>query len=818
MWTPKLPALGRALSLALGLALTGAASAQSQPVVEWWKEFGLEKPKRDITLRFTVWDGDESLRVIRRVLKDFEAQHPGIKVKLENFSDYNLYHQKMLVQYAANVAPDVAMMDMGHFQALAKRKALLPLNPFFEKTPGFNIEEFYKSIVDAHSYQGTCYVLPRDIAPMGLIYYNKRLFDEAGIPYPDGTWTWDFKPRPELREKDFIWVCQQLTKKDKDINKTRWAFASGWPELLAKTFAFSSGGFTADDIEKPTKVTFGSPEMVRGYQYASDFMNKLGYMPNSTETSASLMATTQQLFARQKIAMYQNGIWEVPRMREMLKPGSKEFFEWDITLFPGYAKGKKAAPTGGSGYSIFSSTPHPEAAWKLVSFMSGPVAMTAMAKAGIAQPAIRSLALTKDVWLPGPNTPKDQMYPPSRIVTDQAVQHVVWEPNSEYWPSTVERMGAGLDLLWNGKVTAEEVMVAGQKNAQARLDTLRKEEILAPFNWTIGGLFGFAIVAGVLFWIYWPERKQKLTHRMRQENWAAYKFLSPWLIGLVVFTLGPMILSFLMSFADWDVILPAKARGFENYREALFVDPVFWKSLRVTFIYTFFAVPIGIIGSLLLALLLNQKVKGVPLFRAFYYIPSLTSLVAASLIWRRVFNPTDGLINNFIYGWLPQVGQWLSNIAGNPDKPADWFGSEALALPALIIMSIWGIGGGMVILLAGLQGIPQYYYEAATLDGAGIMSRFRNVTLPLLTPTLFFSLVTGIIGSFQVFTQSFVMTAGGPNDTTRFFMLHTYRAAFEQLRMGYSAALSWILFLIILVFTLIQFKGSKWVYYEADNK
>jgi multiple sugar transport system permease protein len=778
----------------------------------------MEKPARNITLRFTVWDGDQSLRVIRRVLKQFEEEHPGIKVKLENFSDYNLYHQKMLVQYAANVAPDVAMMDMGHFQALAKRKALLPLNQFYDKTPGFDIGKFYKSIVDAHSYQGTCYVLPRDIAPMGLIYYNKRLFDQAGIPYPDGTWTWDFKARPELREKCFIWVCQQLTKKDPDIKKTRWAFASGWPELLAKSFAFSSGGFTANDIENPTKVTFASEEMVRGYQYASDFMNSLGYMPNSTETSASLMATTQQLFAQQKIAMYQNGIWEVPRMREMLVPGTDEFFEWDITLFPAYKDGTYGAPTGGSGYSIFASTPHPEAAWKLVSYMSGPIAMEAMARAGIAQPAIRELALKPGVWVPGPDTPKEQLYPPSRIVTDQAVQYVVWEPNSEYWPSVVERMTAGLDLLWNAKVKAEDVMKRGEANAQTRLDTLRKEEVLAPFDWRIGGVFALVIVSAVLFWIYWPERNNKLTQRGKQENLAAYKFLAPWLIGLIVFTLGPMILSFLMSFADWDMIMPAKARGLENYREAMAVDPVFWKSLKVTFIYTFFTVPIGIIGSLLLALLLNQKVKGVPVFRAFYYIPSLTSLVAASLIWRRVFNPTDGLINNLIYGWMPQVGSWLSTIAGNADKPADWFGSEALALPALIIMSVWGVGGGMVILLAGLQGIPQYYYEAATLDGAGIMHKFRNVTLPLLTPTLFFTLVTGIIGSFQVFTQSFVMTQGGPNDATRFYMLHTYRAAFEQLRMGYSAALSWILFLIILVFTLIQFKGSKWVYYEADNK
>ncbi len=773
---------------------------------------------KPVTLRFTVWDGDESLKVIRKVLKRFESEHPGIKVKLENFSDYNMYHQKMLVQYAANVAPDVAMMDPGHFQALAKRGALMELNKFYGDVPGFDIDSYYKSIVDAHSYKGICYVLPRDIAPMGLVYYNKRLFREAGIPYPDGSWTWDFKIRPELKEKDFLWVCQQLTKIDKDVKKSRWGFSSGWPELLAQTFAYSTGGWPADDNENPTKVTFGSPQMIKAYQFASDFMNDLGYMPNSTETSASLNATTQQLFARQQLAMYQNGIWEVPNMRKTLKPGSPEFFEWDITTFPAYADGTRAYPTGGSGYSIFASTKHPKEAWLLTSYMAGPIGMEAMAKAGIAQPAIRELAVKPGIWVPGPNTPIEQMYPANRLATDIAERYVKFTPNADVWPSVTERLAAGLDLLWNGKVTAESVMLEANKNAQVRLDSLKRNQKLPYFDWVIGGLSFAAIIAIILAWVYLPERGKKLTHRSRQENIAAYKFLSPWIFGMAVFTIGPMIFSFLMSFADWDMILPARSRGVENYTEALNVDPLFWKSLRVTMIYSVFTVPLGIFGSLLLAMLLNQKVKGVPIFRAFYYIPSLASMVAASLIWRKVFNPTDGLINSFIYYWVPEMGRTLSSLAGNVAKPADWFGSEALALPALIIMSLWGIGGGMIILLAGLQGIPEFYYEAATLDGANPRQKFRNVTLPLLTPTLFFTLVTGIIGSFQVFTQSFVMTAGGPNDTTRFYMLHTYRAVFEQLRTGYSAALSWILFVIILVFTLVQFKGSKWVHYEAENK
>jgi multiple sugar transport system permease protein len=781
-----------------------------------------------VTLRFTVWDGDESLKVIRGVLDRFERENPDIRVKLEPIPDYNMYHQKMLVEYAANVAPDVAMMDMGHFQALAKRGAILPLNDFIARTPGFKLSDWYEPIVKAHTSNGKLYVLPRDIAPEGLIYYNKRLFDEAHIPYPDGSWTWDFKERPELREKDFIWVCHQLTKWKKGaLMPYQWAFASGWPELLARTFALETGVQLADNPEHPTRVNQADPRNIRAYQYAADFMNVLKYMPNSTETSGVLMQSTQQLFVSQKVAMYHNGIWEVPQVRRDMPLVNKDgkpnpnFFDWDITLFPAYKDGTRASPTGGSGYSIFSSTRYPEQSWRLVKYMSGPVGMTAMAQAGIAQPAIRKLALTKGIWLPGPNTPKEQYYPPSRIATDWAVPYVVFDPTADYWPDVSDRMSSGIELLWNGQARADEVLKRSAQRGQQRLEAKLKIEKLQPFNWLWGIGVGVLVAAGILFWVYWPERKVKYTMREKQESRSAYLFASPWLIGMVVFTLGPMILSLLMSFADWDIIQPAKWRGVGNYTEAFGGgDPIVIKSLIVTTIYTVVAVPLGLIGGLLLALLLNIKVRGIALFRAAYYLPSLTSLMAASLIWRKIFNPDSGILNAALYGiGHGRAGEWLNHLVGlAPGKHVDWLGMESTALPALIIMSLWGIGGGMVILLAGLQGIPNHYYEAATLDGAGALRKFRNVTLPLLTPTIFFSLVTGLIGTFQVFTQALVMTSGGPNDSTHFYMLYLYQQAFQSIRMGYASALAWVLFFIIMAVTLVQMKFRKWVFYEADVK
>jgi multiple sugar transport system permease protein len=737
-------------------------------------------------------------------------------VKLENM-DNGSYVQKLLTEVAANIAPDVAMMGFEKFQPFAKRRVLLPLDDYAAGADGVDLKQFYPQIIDVHRFDGALYVLPRDIAPMGLIFYNKKLFQEAGIPYPDGTWTWDYQERPELREKDFLWVIHKLTKFAPGGSVTQWGFASGWPTLLAQSFALSVGGREFDDYKNPTKVTYNSPEMVKAYSLEYNLMFDKKWVPSKSEIDTVLQSNCDALFTSQKLAMVESGIWEVPNIRRSLVPGQAGFFDWDVALFPAYKDGTLRFPSGGSGYCIFKSTPHPKEAWKLVKFMASPEVDQMVAAAGLAQPAIRSLALSAP-WIPDASTSPEMRYPPSRIVTDHAVSHVLFAPSSEYYPDLQTYINPVLDKLWSGEESPKDALDEVNQQAQLRLDTLRKHEDLPSFNWAYGIGLGALLALILGFWIYWPERGARLSNRQRAENRSAYKFIAPWIIGFVVFMLGPMILSLLMSVTDWDIISPAKYRGFENFSEALFQDPRFWVSLRVTFVYTVFAVPLGICGSLFLALLLNQKVKGMPLFRTMYYLPSLASLVAASLIWKKVFQPDGGLVNRVIYGAdghgnFLGLAHFLTPFSEH-GQPVNWLGSEKTALLSLIIMSVWGIGGGMVILLAGLQGIPDYYYEAAKLDGANAWKQFRAVTMPLLTPALFFVLVTGIIGSFQTFTQSFVMTAGGPGDATRFFMLHLYVQAFTALRMGYASALAWLLFVVILVFTFLQFRMSKWVYSE----
>ncbi len=297
----------------------------------------------------------------------------------------------------------------------------------------------------------------------------------------------------------------------------------------------------------------------------------------------------------------------------------------------------------------------------------------------------------------------------------------------------------------------------------------------------------------------WQEKRRSLFWAEARD---AYLFILPWLLGFLLFTAGPMLASLYISFTRWEIVTPSKWVGFGQYIK-MFGDDRFYLSLYNTAFYVFLGVPTHLFLALLAALGLNLTLPGVRIFRTLYYVPSLTPVVANSILWLWIFHPQWGLANAILQVFGIEGLFWLQD--------------PRLAKPAFIIMSFWSIGGQMIILLAALKGIPQTYYEVADIDGANILQKFRNVTLPLLTPALFFNLILAIIGAFQVFTQAFIMTEGGPNYATLFYLLYLYRMAFENFRMGYASALAWGLFIIILLFTLIQFRMSdRWVFYEGE--
>ena len=292
-----------------------------------------------------------------------------------------------------------------------------------------------------------------------------------------------------------------------------------------------------------------------------------------------------------------------------------------------------------------------------------------------------------------------------------------------------------------------------------------------------------------------------MSSKTLRKNLIGYAFISPWIIGFLVFAAYPFVTSIYLSFTRYNIVTPPVWVGGQNYRMLFNDDPQFRKALWVTFRYALVSVPLGIVGGVSLALLLNQKVKGLSVYRTIFFLPSIVPTVATATIFLWILNPEIGLINSLLRAVHVQGPAWLQDTSWAP-----W---------SMVFLSVWGVGGSMVIYLAGLKDIPVYLYEAALLDGASAFQRMRHITLPMLTPVIFFNLVMGIIGSFQLFTEVYMMTRGGPEDATLFYAYYLFQRAWRYLDMGYASALAWVLFAVIMALTLLVFRSQRrWVHYD----
>lgn len=296
--------------------------------------------------------------------------------------------------------------------------------------------------------------------------------------------------------------------------------------------------------------------------------------------------------------------------------------------------------------------------------------------------------------------------------------------------------------------------------------------------------------------------KRRLSPAVIRENVYGYLFLAPWLIGFLGLFLGPALASLRFSFTQYDVLSPAKWIGAGNYVKMFTDDNLFYTSLARTGYFTLLSVPLGVIGSMILAILLNMKVRGTVVFRTLFFMPSLVPLISAVVLWLWLLNPDWGIVN----AALVRIGI----------KAPAWFADRKWAIPSLVMVGLWGGIGGtrMIIFLAGLQGIPEEMYDAASIDGANAWDRIRHVTIPLLSPTIFFNVVLAVIGALQSFQGAFVATEGGPAYATWFFGLHIYKHAFDYWNMGYASALAWFFALVIIGLTILQQRlSTKWVFY-----
>jgi multiple sugar transport system permease protein len=482
--------------------------------------------------------------------------------------------------------------------------------------------------------------------------------------------------------------------------------------------------------------------------------------------------------------------------------------------------------SGGFSWVIPEGCKHPEEAWKLVKYLASKRAFVIRTEAaqrlarGTGSIFIPEVSARRDIteWAMEEYLYKDPTVAPrfkesKRVIIENLPEsrfrpvtpagHLLWNQQRRATESALYREPGTGSVEGDARASLER----GEAVVQADLDRLEWRERLPVLSWTpfVAG-YAVLVVGGLAFAYWYFSRRMQASGYFRKEFYAGYAFAAPWFIGFGVLGLGPILFSIAMSLCSYDIFSPPRWVGLTHYVEMFGGDSVFYKSLYNT-VYMVLSVPLSMAIGLAIAMLLNHEVKGMAVYRTFFYLPVIMPAVAASILWIWIFNPQQGVLNAGLRPILEGVGL---------DAPA-WLQSRVWAKPAMILMMLWAAGGQMIIWLAGLKGIPSHLYEAAEIDGAGPARRFWNVTLPMLSPYILFNFVMGFIATFQIFVQAYVMTQGGPVDATLFYVYYIFNNAFRYMRMGYASALAWVLFAIIMVLTVVQLKLSKrWVHYESE--
>jgi len=392
--------------------------------------------KGKTVLRAAYWGDIKEVEIITNSVKRFKEKNPGIEVQLEKLPAGDAYIEKMLTQIAGGNPPDVMFVNAERFIVFAEKGVLLPLDDYVKKDK-FPVNKFYKKIIDKFTVNGNLYALPRDIAPVCVVYYNKDLFDKAGVKYPKNDWTWN----------DLLIKAKKLTSGEGE--KKVFGFADDWP--IWDAWVLSNGGKYVDDIKKPTKCLLDSKEALDALKFRQDLIYKYKVMPSPSNMSAMGGVGASDLFVQGKVAMFHSGIWKSPFFREIKN------FKWDAVMFPKSPKGKRGFPLSGAGYAVLKSTKHPEEAWKLVTYLAGEEGQIELARTGLAQPAIIEIAKSKNFI--------DDNPPKSKAFLLEAVDYGTFQPDISSWTEILNRyFWPAMDKVWNGTNKPEEVIPAAVKN------------------------------------------------------------------------------------------------------------------------------------------------------------------------------------------------------------------------------------------------------------------------------------------------------------------------------------------------------------------
>ena len=739
---------------------------------------------------------------------------------------------RFLVSVAGGSPPDLIRFDRYAITEWAARGAFAPLNEFLVRdatergTNAIRRENFYPACWEEVIYENpltydkAVFAIPADVDDRAL-FYNKDLLkrggyvDERGEARPPQNWD-------ELEE-----MAVSLTERDDRGRITTLGFAPNFGNAWLYLYSWMNGGqFLSPDRRT---CTFNSPPVVQALDWMTRVYDRIGgaervyaFQGASHAGQMSVAPGALDLFVQGKVAMKIDGYWSFP---EALAQYAKNL-NYAVTVPPlpanEVAKGKNGFSwVSGWCYAIPSTAQHKEAAWELLKFLCDRRAIEI-----IGDSERQRLESIGRVYVPTQNANRNinlWLYD-HYIAQNPAMQAKVRDGtkllNDLLDVSPIRPVTPVGQLLFNEqrratenaifhKMSAPEALQQSAKVVQKQLD-----RALSPprgpvvpwkyFVWIYGALVLLAAVL-VVWWEKHPRGEvpgmEGMRSRYFRSQWrGGWICASPWIIGFILLTGGPILFSIVISFCDYDILNPAHFVGLTNYKWMFTQDALFWKAIWNT-AFMIVGIPLGMALSLGIALLLNLQIRGVALWRSFFYLPSIMPAVASSILWIWLLHPQIGLINNVLAAFGIHGPNWLQD--------------EHTSKPALILLGLWSAGGGMIIWLAGLKGISDVYYEAAELDGAGGWQRFRHITLPLLTPYIFFNLIIGLIGTLQIFTQAFIMTEGGPVDSTLFYAYHLFNNAFRFLQMGYASALGWFLFLAVFALTLLQLRLSKrWVHYE----
>jgi multiple sugar transport system permease protein len=731
----------------------------------------------------------------------------------------------LLTAIAGGSPPDLVWFDRFAVGEWAARGAFKSLQPFYEKDlkekPDDPLtlrkELFYDPCWVEANYEGNLYAIPA-ITDNRCLYYNIDLLEKYSsqlIPIGCVDPNDPTKVGPP-RTWDQLKKCAEiLTQRDSAGQLVRVGFIPNFGNSYLYIYGWLNGGsFMTQDGRT---CTMDEPAIVDALVYMTEVYDVMGGVESVNAFQSTLQNGDMDPFLGGKVAMKIDA-------NPFLSTIANQRRDMRFGVAPAPApEGKSSIGwSGGHCWVIPSGAKHQEEAWEYLKYLSSLKAYKVRADGnyqiakGGGNVYMPELSARKDItnWSlshyldDDPNvddkfkiamhTFVDRMpYSQSRPVTP--VGQILWNAQLRAMEAGIYKRYDKTDLKRNAQIA-----LTTQKNiVQVELDHIYKPAPHPVMSFKPVVITYVALLLFGLIWMYVHfDRKVQASGYFRREFYAGYLFAIPWFLGFLIFGGGPILFSLFMSFCDYDVFSAPKFVGVENFTTMFLHDPLFYKSLWNT-LFMALGVPLSMAISLGMAMLLNYEVKGMAVYRTFFYLPAIMPAVAASILWIWIFNPHGGVINSALAVFGIPGPSWLHN--------------QHWSKPALMLMGLWSAGGGMIIWLAGLKGIPTHLYEAAKLDGAGRLRMFWNITLPMLSPYILFNFIMGLISTFQIFTPAFIMTQGGPVDSTRFYAYLLFDNAFRYMKMGYASALAWILFGIILLLTVIQLRLSKrWVHYESE--